>query len=267
MSVAEATEVEPEQEPEQETANPLKKASGESRVLLFALPVIVAVILAGFVIWRLTADLDSIEERQLAWASIGRLTLEHIYLTLVSTFFVLLVAVPLGIALTRPRFKKAAPAVVAIANIGQAAPSFGLIFLLALLLRFGFWTCVLALTIYAILPVLQNTITGLQGVSPNLVEAGRGMGMSNGAVLRRIELRLAVPVIMVGVRTALVLLVGTAAFATFVDAGGLGALLQTGITLFRYPILVTGALLIALLALLVDWAGRVLEMAVRPKGL
>ena len=86
-------------------------------------------------------------------------------------------------------------------------------------------------------------------------------------MLFRVELPLAVPVIMTGVRTALVLLVGTATLATFVNAGGLGTLIVTGITLFRYPVLVSGALLVALLALLVDWAGRVLERVARPKGI
>jgi osmoprotectant transport system permease protein len=90
--------------------------------------------------------------------------------------------------------------------------------------------------------------------------------MSAMSVLFRIELPLAVPVILSGVRTALVLLVGTASLATFINAGGLGALIVTGINLFRYPVMVSGALLVALLALLVDWAGRVLETYVRPKG-
>jgi osmoprotectant transport system permease protein len=157
--------------------------------------------------------------------------------------------------------------VVGIANAGQSAPAIGLVVLLAIWIGFGFWTGVLAFTLYGILPVLRNTITGLQGVDPTLVEAGRGMGMSGRAVLLRIELPLAVPVIMSGVRTALVLVVGTATFATFINAGGLGSLITTGITLFRYSVLVSGAVLVALLALVVEWAGRVLEMLARPKGL
>jgi len=92
------------------------------------------------------------------------------------------------------------------------------------------------------------------------------MGMSGASVLLRIELPLAVPVIMSGVRTALVLVVGTATFATFINAGGLGAFITTGVTLFRYSILISGALLVALLALVVEWAGRLLEMVARPKG-
>lgn len=251
---------------ERNVARDERASKGESRRLLIVLPVVVALVFAGWALWRATADLDSIEQRQLAWVVIGRLTWEHIKLTLVSTFFVLAVAIPLGVALTRPRFKRAAPFAIGIANAGQAAPSIGLIVLLAIALSFGFWTAILSLTLYAILPVLRNTMVGLQGVDPTLVEAGRGVGMSAAAVLFRVELPLAVPVILSGVRTALVLLVGTATLATFINGGGLGTLIVTGINLFRDPIVVSGALLVALLALLIDWAGRVLETYVRPKG-
>ncbi|TDD57479.1 ABC transporter permease [Kribbella antibiotica] len=235
--------------------------------LLLGQPLFVAVVVIAWAIWRSQADLDSIEKRQLDWTLLGRLTLEHLKLTVVATVIVLAIAVPLGIALTRPRLRRAAPLVVAFANAGQAAPVIGLIVLLAIWLGFGFWTAILALCLYAILPVLRNTIVGLQGVDPTLVEAGRGMGMSNRSVLGRIELPLAVPVIMAGIRTALVLVVGTATLATFIDAGGLGGLITTGIRLLRYPVLISGAILVAALALLIDWAGRVLEEVTRPRGL
>jgi osmoprotectant transport system permease protein len=241
--------------------------SREQALLLSVLPVIVLLVFGGWVWWRQTADLDAIESRQLAWGTLGDLTWQHVKLTLVTTVFVLLTAIPAGILLTRRRLRRAAPLFVGIGNIGQAAPAIGLVVLLAIWLGFGFWTAVLAFTLYGVLPVLRNTIVGLQGVDQTLVEAGRGMGMSARAVLFRIELPLAVPVIMAGVRTALVLVVGVASFATFIDAGGLGALIQTGITLFRTSVLVSGGLLIALLALLIDWVGRVLETVARPKGL
>ena len=105
------------------------------------------------------------------------------------------------------------------------------------------------------------------GSGAGLIEAGRGMGMSSAAVLFRVELPLAVPVMLSGVRTALVLLAGTAALATFVNGGGLGILITTGVNLSLTPVLVIGALLVALLALLIDWVGRVVEHVARPKGL
>lgn len=235
--------------------------------LLLGLPIACALILAGWAIWRATAELDAIEQNALAWGLIGQYTVEHIRLTVVSAFVVVLTAVPIGILLTRPGLKRFAGVVGGIANAGQAAPVIGIIVLLAMLVGFGFATAVFAFWIYAFLPVLRNTIVGLQGVDPTLVEAAKGMGMSNMTILRRVELPLALPVIMVGVRTALVLVVGTAAFAFMINAGGLGALIGTGITLFRSSILISGGLIIAVLALLIDWFGRVLELIATPKGM
>ncbi len=244
-----------------------RRLGREDLGMLLGLPILVILIFVAWVIWRQTATLDDIEQRQLAWDAIGRLTWQHIKLTVVSTVAVLITAIPAGIMLTRPRYRKLAPPIAAFANAGQAAPVIGVIVLLAIWLGFGFWTAVLALGIYAFLPVLRNTIVGLQQVDPSLVEAARGMGLSQMAVLRRVEMPLAIPVIMAGVRVALVLLVGTASFGTFIDAGGLGAFIVTGITLFRYSILISGGLLISLLALIFEWLGRVLETAATPKGM
>ncbi len=242
------------------------RMNAESAIVIFAIPVIVVVGFAGYALWHSLATLDSVEESALGWATIWQQIGEHVKLTFVSAFFVIVIAVPLGVLLTRGRAKAAAPLVVGIANAGQAAPAVGLIVLFAMWLQPGFKTAVFALTLYAILPVLRNTIVGLQGVEPTLIEAGRGVGMSQAAVLFRVELPLALPVIMAGVRTALVLLVGTATLATFINGGGLGATLQAGISLLRYPVIVSGAVLVALLALLIEWLGRVLELVVRPRG-
>jgi osmoprotectant transport system permease protein len=235
-------------------------------LMLVVPPVLVLLVFGVYAVWHETADLDSVERSQLAWPTVFRLLWQHVEVTFVSAVAVVLIAVPAGILLTRGRMRVVAPVVVGLANAGQAAPSIGLIALLAMWRGFGFWTAVLALTLYGLLPVLRNTITGLQGVDPTLTEAGRGVGMSAAGVLFRVELPLAVPVIMAGVRTALVLLVGTAALVTFIDAGGLGAIIYTGISLFRFSLMIWGAVLIALLALLVEWLGRLLELATRPKG-
>lgn len=234
--------------------------------LIFGLPVLILVIFGAWVIWRQTADLDPIEARQLDWSALRKLGWEHIKVTFVATFFVLATALPIGVALTRPKLRRFSGPVVAFANAGQATPVIGLIVLLALWIGFTFWVAVLALAIYAFLPVLRNTIVGLQQVDPTLVEAARGVGMTSFETLRKVELPLAVPVIMTGVRTSLVLITGTASLACFINAGGLGEVLQTGISLFRFSLMITGALLIALLALLIEWVGRLLEIAYRPKG-
>lgn len=244
-----------------------RRLDRETLLMLVVPPVLVAIVFAGYVWWRQTADLDETELRQLAWGTVGDQMWEHVKLTAVTSLLVVLIAVPLGVLLTRGRLSRLSPVVVGIANIGQAAPSVGLIVLLAMWRGFGFWTAVIALTLYGILPVLRNTITGLRGVDATLVEAGRGLGMSQGSVLLRVELPLASPVIMAGVRTSLVLVVGTATLATFINGGGLGGIINSGITLFRFDVMVAGAVLVALLALLIEWLGRLLELVTRPRGI
>ena len=244
-----------------------RRLTAETLLMLVVPPLLVLLVFGGYAWWHEHTHLDSVEAQQLRWKTVWRLLLQHVELTGMSALLVVVIAIPLGIAMTRGPLRRAAPLVVGVANGGQAAPSVGLIVLLAIWLGFGFWTAVLALTLYGVLPVLRNTITGLQGVDPTLVEAGRGVGMSSTAVLLRVEMPLAVPVIMAGLRTALVLIVGTAALATFINAGGLGAIITAGITNYRFRVPVAGAVLIALLALLVEWLGRLLELLARPKGL
>ncbi len=261
-----ATEAPPAEDAQDDSSGLLGRLNAEAAIVIFAIPVIVALGFGAYALWHATANLDSVEESALAWGTIWNQIGQHIKLTFVSAFFVVIIAVPLGVLLTRGRARVAAPVVVGIANAGQSAPSVGLIVLFQIWIGPGFRTAVIALTLYAILPVLRNTIVGLQGVDRTLVEAGRGVGMSAVAVLLRVELPLALPVIMAGVRTALVLLVGTATLATFINGGGLGATLQAGIALLRYPVIVWGAILVALLALVIEWLGRVLELVSRPKG-
>lgn len=261
------------------------RISVEDRGLLFGIPLLVVFILAAWVIWRVNADLDDVEARQLAWSNVLHLTWQHIVLVVISAVIVMVLAVPIGVLLTRGKAaQKPSKGIVSsltsgnwtalltvlvmgIANAGQAAPVIGVVVLLAIWLGFGTPVAVLALVIYAFLPVLSNTITALRSIDPSLKESARGMGMSSSQVLFRVELPLAVPVIMTGARTALVLLVGAGAFATFIDAGGLGTLINTGITLYRFSILTSGAILVAVLALIIEWVGRVMELVFKPKGL
>ncbi|UYQ77022.1 ABC transporter permease [Glutamicibacter sp. JL.03c] len=240
--------------------------STERRSLIWQIVAILAAF-AVLMVWLLNADLTETERQTLDPATIWGYTLEHLKLTVISTVIVLLIAIPLGILLTRPSLRRAAPAVRAIANFGQAAPAIGVVVLLAFWLGFGAKTAIVSLVIYAILPVLSNTIVGLQQVDQRIVEAGRGIGMSLMAVLFKVELPLAVPVMLSGIRTALVLLVGTATLATFINGGGLGILITTGVNLNLNVVLITGSLLVALLALTIDWLGRVVEQVARPKGL
>lgn len=238
------------------------------RVWRFAgLPVGLALVCAALFIWLSSIHLDDIEKRTLNAAFISSRVVQHIELAAVSTALVIAISVPLGIILTRPGTRRLTPVAIAIANIGQSVPSIGLLVLLAITVGIGFNEAIVALTIYSVLPVLRNTMVGLQQVDQALIESGRGMGMTRLQVLTRIELPLAVPVILAGIRTALVINVGTATLATFIDAGGLGDLIDNGLRLGRQPVVFTGGVLTAVLALLIDWIAGIAEEVLRPRGL
>ena len=196
---------------------------------LLAQPTLVLLAIGAVLVWITRADLTETERVTLTIPYLWDLTVQHLKLTVVAAAVVLVIAIPLGIVLTRKPLRWLANPVMMLANLGQAAPAIGLVVLFAFWLGFGFDAAVVALILYAFLPVLKNTMVGLDSVDPALIEAGRGMGMSALSVLFRIELPLAVPIMLAGIRTALVLLV-------------------------------------ALLALLVDWVARVCEHTLRPKG-
>ena len=229
-----------------------------------------AVLLLGLggLIWYLEGqDLDDIERRSINRAVITHLFVQHIRLTVVSSLAVIVIAVPLGVILTRRRLRHASTLVLSVANIGQAVPSIGVLVLLAVTVGIGFQKAVFALILASILPVLRNTMIGISQVDRALIDAGRGMGMTKTAVLMRVELPLAVPVILAGIRVALILNVGSATLATYTNAGGLGTLIDTGLALDRMPVLITGSVLTALLALTVDWLASIAEQLLRPRGL
>ncbi|MGK4593758.1 ABC transporter permease subunit [Amycolatopsis sp. w19] len=223
-------------------------------------------LLALFMIVR-AHPIDSIEQRFLNAGAIFTELGEHLRLTLISTACTIAIALPLGVLLTRAGARWARPIGLGLGNLGQAIPSIGLVVLLALWMGTGTATAVTALVVYATLPVLRNTIVGLDGVDPTLVDAARGMGMGKTAILCRIELPLAVPVILAGIRTALVLTVASATLATFIDGGGLGGGLVAGIGLDRPILSLTFGIIVAALALFADWLGLVAEEVLRPRGM
>lgn len=236
------------------------------RKLTFLPALLIAVLLATW-LWFRQAELDALSENALADGQVTKALWQHVQLTVISTFFVLIIAIPLGILLTRRMFRKATPVAMAFANMGQATPAIGLLALLVIWLGIGRRAALIGIIIYAVLPVLSNTIAGLKANDPTLLEAARGIGMSPLGVLTRVELPLAVPLILAGVRTALVLNVGTATLAVFGGGGGLGVLITTGITSQRMPVLVLGSVLTVALALLVDWLASLAELLLRPRGL
>lgn len=249
-----------------EVSAPPRHSRRERLRMLFT-PVLVVAVVAGLYAYLSAQELDVFEARLLTFASVSTATWQHLQLALAATALVVLIAVPLGVLLTRPFARPVKPAVLALANVGQAAPALGILVLLTILFGIGFRIALAALVIHAVLPVLRNTIVGIEQVDRSLVEAARGMGLSPGQVLRTVELPLAVPVMLAGLRTALVICVGLATIATFVNAGGLGDIIVAGIKLQRTPILVAGGVLTAAIALALDWLGGVIEEFVRPRGI
>lgn len=257
----------PDEQPRATDTGPESLATRLTWPKLTLRPAVIVLALLGTWLWFRGADLDSIARNSLAGGNVQLRLWQHIRLTVISTFFVLIIAIPLGIALTRDRLRKATPVAMAIANLGQAVPSLGLLVLLVFWLSVGPGTAVVGMVIYAVLPVLANTVAGLRAIDPGLVESAKGIGMSPLGVLTRVELPLAVPLILAGVRNALVLNVGTATLATFIGGGGLGDLISAGITNQRMPVLFLGSILTVALALLVDWLASLAELLLRPRGL
>lgn len=234
---------------------------------LWVTPAIVAVVLALVLGYVATQTLDSVEQRIINAANITARLGEQLYLTAVSTVIVIVLAIPLGIALSRPALRRVQPGVLAMSGFLQALPAFGVIVLLAFSpLGLGSTTAIVALVIASFLPVVTNTVVGLRQVDPAMIEAARGMGMSAGQTLRRVELPLAVPVMVAGVRVALVLNVGTATLATYIGAGGLGNIIDGALRLGRPTATIVAATLVAALALLIDWLAGVAEYLVSRRG-
>ncbi len=231
-------------------------------------PLVVAVGFLTLYLAMRARDLGGVERRVLTYSVIRQRTIEHIDISFWATVVVLSLAIPVGIALTRPWARRITPFMVGLANIGQGVPAVGTIVVVFLLVTSrGRNAAILGLAIYAFLPVLRGTMVGLQQVPGELIKAARGMGLSRMQVLRQIELPLSVPILLAGVRTALVLTVSTAPLAAFVQGGTLGAIITTGFAQTRFTLVVTGSVLAAGLALLADWAGGIAEDKLRPRGL
>ncbi|MCP3740965.1 ABC transporter permease [Rossellomorea sp. BNER] len=190
---------------------------------------------------------------------------EHLFLSFVAIFIAILISLPLGIYITRKQ--KSAEFFIGITAVFQTIPSLALFGFLIPLLGTGGATAIVALTVYALLPILRNTYTGIVGVDQAVIEAGKGMGMTNRQLLFKIELPLSLPFIMAGVRTATVLTVGVATLATFVGAGGLGDLIYRGLSSWNNYLVLAGAIPAALLALFFDYLLKILEKITTPKGL
>jgi len=190
---------------------------------------IVLVVLLAATVW--VSEMDMLKFRPPAtYGEITERLWQHVLMVGVAELIAICVGIPLGIIVTRPAFRFLSPVIIGAANVGQTLPSLGVVAIIAVLLgQFGFFPAVIALFIYGVLPIIRNSYAGINTIDPSVVESARGMGMSRAQVLRRIELPLALPVIMAGIRTSTVINVGTAALAALIGAGGMGMIVLAGL--------------------------------------
>lgn len=207
-----------------------------------------------------------LENRRNCWV----LTLEHIWIVAFSVFLATIIAVPIGVYISRN--DRMANRFINAANILMTIPSIALFGLMLPILSvieqgLGKVPAIIALVLYSQLPLIRNTYAGLKNVPRELVEAGKGIGMGKWTRLKEVEVPLAVPVIIAGLRTATVMNIGIAAIAAYIGAGGLGVFIQQGIARVYDEMIITGALLVAFLAIFVDAGMALLERILTPKGI
>lgn len=201
---------------------------------------------------------------------IGQRTMEHVSIVFVAVAIAVVTAVPIGVAITQS--KTAADAVLYAASMMITVPSIALFGLMIPLLSpfghgIGYVPAVIAVILYSQLPIIRNTYTAIADVDPALREAAKGMGMSTMQRLRQVEIPLAIPVIMAGVRTAVVMNIGVTAIAAYIGAGGLGTFIARGISQSDPRQLITGAVAVSLLAIFIDLLLAMLQRLLTSKGI
>ena len=192
-------------------------------------------------------------------------TWEHISISLLSLLAAIIVAVPLGIVLTKS--DKLAKIVLSITSVLQTVPSLAILAMMIPFFGIGTVPAVIALFLYVLLPILNNTYLGIQSVNKDAREAGRAMGMTQNQLLRMVELPLAVPVIMSGIRLSAVYAISWATLASYIGAGGLGDFIFNGLNLDQPKLIIVGAVVVTLLALVTDFVLAYIEKITTPRGL
>ena len=237
------------------------------RLDLIVSPIFALVLgLIGAAVW-FYSDLDSTTLAILAPEKIERQIVETLILGFSSSLLVVIIAIPLGVLVTRKGWPRLKSFLVNTLGLGQALPAYGLIVIFFSFMGAGITTVILALATFSLLPVLRNTIVGLEQVDKAVIDAGRGMGYTPRQILLKIELPLSVEVIIAGVRTAIVINVGMSALAFLVGGGGLGETINSGLKLDRAPAILIGAVLVAIMALTFDFLSALAMKYLKPKGL
>lgn len=196
------------------------------------------------------------------YSLIGEKLLEHLFISLVSLGLGILVALPLGILLSK--HEKISNGVMRVASVLQTVPSFALLALMIPVFGVGMMTAISALFIYSLLPIMRNTFLGLTSVTPSIVDAAKGMGMEERQILLKVKIPLALPVIMAGIRLSAVYVLAWTTLAAYVGAGGLGDFIFNGLNNYVPPMIIWGTIPITLLALATDHLLRKLEERLSP---
>lgn len=192
-------------------------------------------------------------------------TWEQLYISLISLSLGIIVAVPLGIVLTR--FPRTAKVVISITSMLQTVPSLALLALMIPIFGIGKLPAIVALFIYSLLPILRNTCIGMEGVDPTLIDSAKGMGMTSWQIMIKVSLPQALPVIMAGIRLSAVYLIAWATLASYIGAGGLGDFIFNGLNLYQPDLIIGGTIPVSLLALLTDFLLGHLERKLTPVNL
>lgn len=194
-----------------------------------------------------------------------KLIFQHIELTLLAVFIAVLIGVPLGILIAK--VKKLSKPIIGIANVVQAIPSLALLGFLIPALGIGSNPAIVMVVLYSLLPIVKNSYIGLIGIDSNILEAAEGMGMTKNQILMKVQIPLAMPIIMGGIRIAAVTAVGLMTIAAFIGAGGLGYMVFSGVQTVNNSMILSGAIPACILALLIDFIIGKLEKKVVPKGI
>ncbi|AQY51143.1 choline ABC transporter permease [Listeria newyorkensis] len=192
-------------------------------------------------------------------------TWEHLYISLSAVILGIVVAVPVGILLTRS--PKIANFVIGIVSVLQTVPSLAILAFIIPILGVGKIPAIVALFIYSVLPIMRNTFIGVRGVDKNLIESGRGMGMTSWQLVKNVELPNSISVIMAGIRLSAVYIIAWATLASYIGAGGLGDFIFNGLNLYRPDLILGGAIPVTILALLVEFFLGKLEVRITPKAI
>lgn len=192
-------------------------------------------------------------------------TIEHFYISIIALLIAIVVAVPVGILLSKTT--KIANVVLTIASVLQTIPTLAVLAIMIPIFGVGKTPAIVALFIYVLLPILNNTVLGVKNIDKNVIQAGQSMGMTQFQLMKDVQLPLALPLIISGIRLSSVYVISWATLASYVGAGGLGDLVFNGLNLYQPPMIISAAILVTLLALIVDMLLSLVEKWAVPKGL